>query len=161
MRVDVLAAALSEIFETSLAIEPAGGQSPAWQALCAQYGVPMLSDRHRFAEAEQLRLSKGAPMTEVEACVRAALLAFARDASLEEQAIAQAIWTDGRSQYMGYATYRPRSMFAHAIATAHARKGQWERPPGGYVLRCAQCGGPRINETLRCGFCGAAPTSQP
>lgn len=154
-----LARELGEIFEVALAVEPPGGLSAAWRVVLDRYQVTALGEDDRYAIAGKLRLARGVPTAEVEACVRAAIARFASAASAagappEEIAAATGkMWTDTEPQYLGYATHRPKSMFAHAVKTAHERKGQWERPPGGYILTCAGCGGPRLDETLACKFC--------
>lgn len=154
-----LARELGEIFEVALAVEPPGGLSSAWQKVLARYQVRPLGEDDRYAIAGQLRLARGVPTTEVEQCVRAAIARFASAASAagapadEILAATGRMWAEAEPQYLGYATHRPKSMFAHALETAHVRKGQWERPPGGYVMTCPGCGGPRLDETLACKFC--------
>lgn len=152
---------LADIFEVALAVEPPGGSSHAWQQILERYGVLPLGEARRYNLAAEARYARGVPAPEVEACVRAAIARFIA-AAIERGAeraplevAAAALWRDAEPRYHGYATHRPRGMFVHAIATAHARKGQWERPPGGYVTRCTGCGGPRLDETMACAFCGA------
>ena len=152
---------LADIFEVALAVEPPGGLSHAWRQVLDRYGVLPLGEARRYGLAAEAKYARGAPIAEVEACVRAAFARFIagaidRGAAREPlDEVAAALWRDAEPRYHGYATYRPRGMFVHAIATAHARRGQWERPPGGYVVRCAGCGGPRLDETLACQFCGS------
>ena len=154
-----LARELGEIFEVALAVEPAGGLSPAWQRVLERYRVAALGEDDRYGAAGTLRLARGVPPVEVEACVRAAIARFASSASAAgapaEEIVAATgrLWADAEPRYLGYATHRPKSMFAHAVKTAHDRKGQWERPPGGYIMACPGCGGPRLDETLACKFC--------
>jgi hypothetical protein len=154
-----LARELGEIFEVALAVEPPGGLSSAWRTVLDHHRVTPLGEDERYAAAGALRLARGVPPAEVEACVRAAIARFAAAASAagapaEEIAAATArLWADAEPRYLGYATHRPKGMFAHALKTAHDRKGQWERPPGGYILSCPGCGGPRLDETLACKFC--------
>lgn len=151
---------LADIFEVALDVEPPGGLSFAWKNVLDRYAVLPLGEARRYNLATEAGYAKGAPIEEVEACVRAAIARFiaaaverGADRDPLEQAVAT-LWRDAAVQYHGYATHRPRGMFTHAIRTAHARKGQWERPPGGYVTRCGSCGGPRVDESMACKFCG-------
>jgi hypothetical protein len=154
-----LARELGEIFEVALAVEPPGGLSAAWQKILDRYRVRALGEDDRYAIAGQLRLARGVPTAEVEACVRAAIQQFSTAAGAAgappEEIVAATgrMWAEAEPQYLGYATHRPKGMFAHALKTAHDRKGKWERPPGGYIMTCAGCGGPRLDETLACKFC--------
>ena len=65
------------------------------------------------------------------------------------------VWKSTEGKYLEHATWRPKSMFAFAVQTAkQAKRKGWQRPPGGYVIKCSQCGGPRLAEELACQFCG-------
>jgi len=146
---------LSRLFDVALAVEPPAGVNDAWARLLHEYGVPPVSDATRAERRKALNLARGALPEEVRAVVHAIAHRFARavgDQSLVEAATST--WQQTESQYLQHATHRPKSMFAFAIASAKAPA--WQRPPGGFVARCTECGGPRLDAggSLRCAFCG-------
>lgn len=147
---------LGKLFDSALLVEPAGGVNDAWAKVLAQHGVPPTPDRERDALRARLNLARGALPGEVAACARAIAKRFAEgigDARLIEAAAI--VWQSIEPKYLEYATWRPKSMFAFAVQSAKDAKAKgWQRPPGGYVIRCSQCGGPRLSETLACQFCG-------
>ncbi len=152
---------LGRLFDAALEVEPAGGVNDAWAKLLASYGVAPIGAAERAAARARLDLARGALPGEVAACARVAVARFAArateagaDAARLVTAAAE-IWPQIEPKYLEYATWRPRSMFAFAVQTAHAKaRASWQRPPGGYVIRCTRCGGPRLAEALACQFCG-------
>jgi hypothetical protein len=147
---------LGQLFDAALLVEPAGGVNDAWAALLASYAVAPAPDHERAALRGRLNLARGALPSEVAACAAAIARRFAHvvgDPRLVDAA--QVVWASIEPTYLAYATARPKGMFAFAVESAKqaTRKG-WQRPPGGYVMRCVQCGGPRLTETLACQFCG-------
>jgi hypothetical protein len=147
-----LADELGRLFDTALDVEPAGGINDAWAKVLAAYGVAPIADSERAAKRAQLDLARGALPGEVAACARVAIGKLG-DASIA--AAADELWRSIEPKYLSLAKTRPKSMFAFAIQTAHAKaRAPWQRPPGGYVIKCSQCGGPRLDEQLSCRFCG-------
>lgn len=147
---------LGQLFDVALLVEPAGGVNDAWAKVLARYGVAPVGDADREATRRRLNLARGALPAEVAACAHAIARRFAEaagDARLIEAATL--VWQATEATYLKHATWRPKSMFAFAVQTAKQAKSKgWQRPPGGYVIRCEQCGGPRLTEELACQFCG-------
>lgn len=150
---------LSRLFDVALAVEPAGLVNDAWSRMLSDHGVPRVDDATRARRRRELNLARGALPEEVAAVAHVVAERFAL--ALGEQRLvdaAAATWRDIEPRYLEHATWRPRSMFAFAVASAHAAKPRsWNRPPGGFVARCTACGGPRLNVDgdLACSFCGA------
>jgi hypothetical protein len=147
---------LGKLFDAALLVEPAGGVNDAWAKILAQHGVAPTPEHERAAYRARVDLARGALPGEVAACARAIATRFAQaigDPRLIDAA--NAVWASIEPKYLEYATWRPKSMFAFAVQSAKTAKNKgWQRPPGGYVIRCSQCGGPRLSETLACQFCG-------
>lgn len=147
---------LGKLFDIAILVEPAGGVNDAWAAVLARYGVTPVGAAERAEARTRLNLARGALPAEVGACAHAIAWRFAEqigDPRLVEAATA--VWHETEAKYLELATWRPKSMFAFAVQTAKQGKYKdWQRPPGGYVIRCTQCGGPRLAEELACQFCG-------
>lgn len=147
---------LGKLFDDALLVEPAGGVNDAWARVLARYGVAPVGDAERASTRARLNLARGALPVEVAACAHAIAHRFAHeigDPRLIEAATD--VWKQTEGKYLEHATWRPKSMFAFAVQTAKTAKNKgWQRPPGGYVIRCSQCGGPRLAEELACHFCG-------
>lgn len=147
-----LADELGRLFDVALEVEPAGGVNDAWAKVLASYRVAPVDDGEREAARAQLDLARGALPAEVAACARVAIGRLG-DPRMTEAA--SELWRGVEPKYLALATARPKSMFAFAMQTAHAKaRASWARPPGGYVLKCSRCGGPRLDEQLACKFCG-------
>lgn len=147
---------LGKLFDDALLVEPAGGVNDAWAKLLAKYGVAPIAPPERERLRPQLNLARGALPGEVGACARAIAMQFA-NAVGEPRLVAAAdeVWRTIEAKYLEHATWRPKSMFAFAVQSAKtARSKGWQRPPGGFVIRCSQCGGPRLAEEMACQFCG-------
>ena len=147
---------LGKLFDDALLVEPAGGVNDRWTRVLAHYNVASTPSAERDQLRAKLNLARGALPGEVAACARAIAERFAHAVG-EPQLVhaADAIWKSTEAKYLELATWRPKSMFAFAVQSAKAAKSKgWQRPPGGYVIRCAQCGGPRLAEELACQFCG-------
>lgn len=145
------------MFDIALLVEPPGMVNDAWGRLLAEYNVKPVDAATRNARRAQLGLARGALPEEVAAVVHAIAEKFAHavgDPHLIQAATAT--WKQTEDTYLKQATWRPKSMFAFAVASAKAPA--WQRPPGGFVARCNDCGGPRLTTEgdLVCGFCGAA-----
>ncbi len=147
---------LGALFDIALLVEPAGGVNDAWGKVLARYAVEPVGRPERVAATARLGLLRGALPVEVAACARAIAKRFAEqvgDARLVEAATE--VWASTEAKYLEHATWKPKSMFAFAVQSAKTAKQKgWQRPPGGYVIRCVQCGGPRLSEALTCKFCG-------
>jgi len=154
--VGALTEELGKLFDDALLVEPAGGVNDAWAKVLAKYGVAPVGAAEREATRARLNLARGALPAEVAACAHAIANHFASavgDPRLVDAAAA--VWKATEGKYLEHATWRPKSMFAFAVQTAKQAKSKgWQRPPGGYVIRCSQCGGPRLAEELACQFCG-------
>ena len=152
-----LSSELSRLFDVALMVEPPGMVNDAWGRLLAEYDVQPVDNATRNARKAKLNLCRGALPEEVAAVVHAIAERFAHQIG-NPQLIhaAAATWKQTEETYLKQATWRPKSMFAFAIASAKAPS--WQRPPGGFVSRCNECGGPRltVEGDLVCGFCGAA-----
>ena len=147
-----LADELGRLFDIALDVEPAGGVNDAWAKVLAAYGVAPVPAGERAALRTRLDLARGALPAEVAACARGAIAKLGDARMLESAAD---LWHGIEPRYLALATARPKSMFAFAIQTAHAKaRASWQRPPGGYVIKCSRCGGPRLDEQLACKFCG-------
>lgn len=147
---------LSRLFDIALLVEPPGMVNDAWGRLLAEYNVQPVDAATRNARRAQLNLARGALPEEVGAVVHAIAEKFAH--AVGDQRLihcANATWKQTEETYLKQATWRPKSMFAFAIASAKAPA--WQRPPGGFVARCNDCGGPRltVEGDLRCDFCGS------
>lgn len=151
---------LGKLFDAALLVEPAGGVNDAWAKVLAHHGVAPTAEHERAAYRTRVDLARGALPGEVAACAAAIATKFAQavgDPRLIDAA--NAVWASIEPKYLEYATWRPKSMFAFAVQSAKTAREQakakgWQRPPSGYVIRCSQCGGPRLSETLACQFCG-------
>jgi len=145
------------LFDVALLVEPPGMVNDAWGRLLAEYNVQPVDQATRNTRRTQLSLARGALPEEVGAVVHAIAYKFAHEVG-DQQLLhaATATWQQTEETYLKQATWRPKSMFAFAIASAKAPV--WQRPPGGFVSRCNECGGPRLTVAgdLICGFCGAA-----
>lgn len=144
------------MFDIALMVEPPGMVNDAWGRLLAEYNVSPVDPATRNVRRAQLGLARGALPEEVAAVVHAIAEKFAHavgDPRLIQAAVAT--WQQTEATYLKQATWRPKSMFAFAVASAKAPA--WQRPPGGFVARCNDCGGPRLTTEgdLVCGFCGA------
>ncbi len=147
---------LGKLFDDALLVEPAGGVNDAWTKVLAKYGVMPIAPTEREKLRAQYNLARGALPGEVAACARAIATKFATAVG-EPRLIAAAeeVWRTTEAKYLEHATWRPKSMFAFAVQSAKTAKSKgWQRPPGGFVIRCSQCGGPRLAEELACKFCG-------
>jgi hypothetical protein len=147
---------LGKLFDDALLVEPAGGVNDAWAKVLAKYGVSPIAPAEREKLRAQLNLARGALPGEVAACAHAIATKFAQAVG-EPRLIAAAeeVWRTTEAKYLEHATWRPKSMFAFAVQSAKTAKSKgWQRPPGGFVIRCSQCGGPRLAEELACKFCG-------
>ncbi len=148
---------LARLFDVALLVEPPGMVNDAWGRLLAEYNVQPVDAATRNARRAQLNLARGALPEEVAAVVHAIAEKFAHEVGDPRLVqAATATWKQTEETYLKQATWRPKSMFAFAIASAKAPA--WQRPPGGFVARCNECGGPRltVEGDLVCGFCGAA-----
>jgi hypothetical protein len=150
---------LSRLFDVALAVEPAGGVNDAWAKVLAAHGIERVDDATRARRRAQLDLARGALPEEVAAVARTIATRFAEAVGDPRLVVAATeTWRDIEPRYLEHATWRPKSMFAFAVASAKAKTRQsWNRPPGGFVARCADCGGPRLRESgdLTCSFCSA------
>lgn len=157
----VLGEAVAEIINAALAVEPPGACPPRWSAVLAHYSASPLDEQERFDEIRREKQNKGAPLSEVQACLQGLALQIHQqlkqhrpdaDTGAFEQALEQMV-QEGVAHYRSLACQRPAGMFAHALATAK-RKQFVGLKPGAYVLLCPSCGGPRLNpEQLVCSYC--------
>ncbi len=148
---------LGRLLDVALLVEPPGMVNDAWGRLLAEYHVQPVDTATRNARKAKLNLARGALPEEVAAVVHAIAERFAHHIGNPELVhAAAATWKQMEETYLKQATWRPKSMFAFAVASAKAPV--WQRPPGGFVARCNECGGPRltVEGDLICGFCGAA-----
>lgn len=150
---------LSRLFDVALAVEPAGCVNDAWAKLLAAHGVDRVDAATRSRRRSELALARGALPEEVAAVAHRIAARFAETVGDPRLVTAAtATWREIEPRYLEHATWRPKSMFAFAVASAKAKTRQsWNRPPGGFVARCAECGGPRlrVEGDLTCSFCSA------
>ncbi len=161
-----LARQVAEIIDTALDVEPAGGLSAAWRDVLGRHGATPLGEDERFAAAREAKLYRGAPIAEVDACLRAVAswmgaqlttLGGQVDATSRARldALLGTLADRGLEEYRRIACQRPRSMFASAIATAKQHQYAAQQRSSAYVLTCPTCGGPRLREgDLSCEYCG-------
>lgn len=157
---------LTSLVETALEVEPPGASLPAWDAMRAKYGVRALGEDARLEEAQRDGLTKGAPVSEVKACLDVlARLASKRleplraSLSKEQSQLVERTLHDFTAQavshYRTKATEKKkRRMFASAKALAEQHQYGTTHTAKGYVLACGTCHGPRLGEALHCAFCG-------
>jgi hypothetical protein len=126
----LLSEELSRLFDVALMVEPPGMVNDAWGRLLAEYNVDPVSASTRTARRAQLNLARGALPEEVGAVVHAIAAKFAHAVNDQRLIIAATeTWKQTETQYLKQATWRPKSMFAFAIASAKAPA--WNRPPAG------------------------------
>ncbi|MCX5745730.1 MAG: hypothetical protein NT062_24915 [Proteobacteria bacterium] len=155
----VLDGAVQHRLSHRLAVEPGGGVDATWRSTLATHGVAATDEDTRSVAQRELGMLRGALPIEVEACV----VAIATTVAPELVHGARATWIAFAPLYLERARHRHTSMFAHALASAKAkRNAHWFRPPGGYVMRCDTCGGPRLSaESLACQFCETGKLTNP
>lgn len=166
----ILGQKVAEVMNLALAVEPPGGLSAAWQELLGHYQVIPVSQEQRFAEIQREKQTKGAPLSEVKACLLALVellqtqfMHLAGPVDAEKQTLLKEglshLVEKGVAHYRAISCERPRGMFGHAMITAHQHKYANLRP-GAYVLLCPTCGGPRLNpNVLICDYCGGTFTT--
>lgn len=155
---------VAQLINVALSVEPPGGLPSVWQQVLAHHRVSPLSEEARFAEVQTHKQAKGAPISEVVACLHSlqqTLLAQLEQATgldgsskdLIQQGLHRLV-EEGTQHYRKLACERPKGMFAHVKATAHQHQyAQYK--PGAYVLLCPTCGGPRLQPAhLNCEYCG-------
>lgn len=156
---------LSSLVDTALAVEPPGGCDEAWAAWLSRCGVAPLDDDERLADFSRAAQTKGAPLSEVRACLDAlAREATARlaplhtgltppQAALVDESLAQ-LSSTALESYRVKATEKKRRMFGHAKQAAAQHRYSQQAAAKGYVLGCGACGAPRLSDSFTCAFCG-------
>jgi len=161
---------VSDILESALACEPAGGTSPQWLYTLNGLQVEPLDQSVRYDEAKKAGQEKGAPVCEVEKCLQTLIdnLKLQAPVVVEELTpFLERIVPRHREQYLALASISPKpkagpsgGMFAFALATAEKKSKEQEYQGSTYVLRCPGCGGPRMSDAdLSCEYCGEGKTT--
>jgi hypothetical protein len=162
-RWSLLTQELTRLVDAALDVEPPGGSTPAWAALCARLGVTPLSEDDRFAEVRAAPQAQGAPLSEVRAAVGAFFLQ-ARAPVTAALTPAQVNVVTHALETLRQAAERQvleavqpkarRGLFSHAKKLAREHRSAAWAGSQGYVLTCERCGGPRLEAGLDCVFCG-------
>jgi len=161
-----LSASLGRLVELGLDVEPAGGTSEAWSAALADHAIEPLGEDERFDAARALKQTKGAPLTEVTACLKkavergqAALVPLLGALTDEQRRRVQSglglLLEEAEKRYREAACAKKKGMFAHARETAQLHQYSVVPTVHGYVLCCPACKAPRLQQDLACVFCGA------
>jgi len=157
---------LASLVDTALDVEPPGGLDDAWGRWLDRCDVAALSDDERLAEVKRTGQTKGAPLSEVQACLEALQRAAAArlaplratltppQAALVDASLRQFAAT-AYEQLRARATEKKKRMFGHARALAAQHRYDGHAAAQGYVLTCGACGALRLGDTLSCAFCGA------
>lgn len=156
---------LTSLIDTALDVEPPGSCPPAWSALLTKYSVAPLPEPDRLPDLKRHAQTKGAPLTEVQACLDALarhetkrLEPLWSTLSAEQAALVRRSLHDFAGQaltaYRAKATEKKKKMFGAAKALAHQHQYGGPGAVKGYVLSCSACRGPRLGDTLTCAFCG-------
>ena len=159
-RLGALADDLAEIFEVALAVDPPGELPPAWRQVLDCYAVMPLGEARRSNLAAEAGHARGAPVAEVEGCVRAAIARFvaaAVDAGAARGRSSSPRPGCGARPSRGT---RPMRRFAAASSSTRRRPARAATAlPAGYVARCAACGGPRLTRSGRARSAAREPTT--
>ena len=158
---------LTQLVEAALDVEPPGECPAAWETWLTRFGVPRLDDETRYELVRVDGQTRGAPLKEVERCLRAlAREASARIAPLraslsaEQSALVERSLHDfaatALAHYKTKATEKKKKMFGAAKALAKQHQYGSFQASVGYVLSCATCRAPRLGQSLTCAFCGGA-----
>lgn len=156
---------LEEILQAGIDIDLAGGTSEQWGRVVSGWGVTVLGEEERFAAARAQKMTHGAPIPEVEACLQRVSAAAAQswaqvgtslppDQRSQVEAVLAALPVQALALYREKACARRAGLFAHAKQDAQLHRWNVYSGQHGYVLRCAHCGAPRLGADLACAFCG-------
>ncbi|MBL8923746.1 MAG: hypothetical protein JNJ54_33130 [Myxococcaceae bacterium] len=155
---------VSALVDEALDVEPLGGTTVSWSAVCARERVAQLPDEERLPLCRLHQQTKGAPAPEVNAVLeafvahrRVAVLSTLTEAQREVAGASLATLLEHAVAHYAKASAAPvkRGLFKHAkVAAAKHQYGTSSRPEV-YVMECPSCRGPRQQEALVCVFCGA------
>jgi len=174
-----LGSTVGAVLDTALAIESPNGHSSGWLGLLQSFNVNPMPEEERVKTASISPTTRGAPVQEVYEV--AGTIARRGNDALEKinQMIMDLDFDDpdedaherqysrlrglcDRLQKDSVAKYRSvvmprRSMFAAAKAAAAQQKTPVGKvPSSGFVLKCRNCGAPRLDDKgFACDFCGA------
>ena len=158
---------LTQLLDAALDVDPAGSCPSSWSAWLTRYEVAELTEDLRLAEVLTAKQTKGAPSSEVRACLdvlardAAAQLAPLRaslseaQSALVEQSLHE-LASHAFEHYRLKATEKKKRMFGAAKALAAQHQYGGSVASTGYVLSCVSCRAPRLGESLTCAFCGGA-----
>jgi len=164
-----LGRAVGDAFAAALAVENPAGTSGQWQNLLGIWGVAAISEEERARARAATQMTHGAPADEVYAVLTrigewaTAQLpdAYDCDGPLERRydKLRRAIdelRNEWLKRYKGQVMPAPSGgMFAHAMAAAKSGAATPEVAWRTVILRCQNCGGPRLTDgEFECEFCG-------
>ncbi len=165
-----LGRAVGDAFSMALAVVEPIGSSPDWEKLLEVWGVPAISMDERERMRRATHVSHGAPSDEMYAVLTRisqwanAQLPSAYDCNGPDERRYQNLRTRisdlhrvWHQRYKAQVMPAPPSMFTHAISHAmeSASSQQSTTHKRTIILRCQNCGGPRLTESkLECEFCG-------
>jgi len=160
---------IRQIFDTALSVEEGAGVTPEWQALCAHYGVSLVSDEERTQIRAAQRPELGAAVMEFQQVVDK-LVRWLRiqtkqvdvwDAPDDVERthekllrLLDRISNELGTAYRGTVLPKPKGMFGNALMHHDPNaKSSWDKARA-HSLRCTNCGAPRLKTTdLICAFC--------
>lgn len=155
---------LGALLDDALDVEPVGGCPEAWARWLSRFEVTALGEDARLAEVLRVGQTKGAPLSEVSACLEAlareaaarlarfkALLSAEQARSVDEGL--HTLRAQALEQYRVKATVKKKRMFGAAKELASKHQYGGFSSASAYVMTCERCGAPRLTEGLDCLFC--------
>lgn len=152
-------AELGALLDDALDVEPVGGCPEAWVRWLSRYEVMALGEDARLAEVLRGGQTKGAPLSEVAACLEglsreaAARLAPFKAQLTPEQArsVDEGLHTlkaQALEQFRVKATVKKKRMFGAAKELANKHQYGAFSSASAWVMTCERCGAPRLTEAL-------------
>lgn len=164
-----LGRAVGDSFAAALAVEEPAGQSAEWNQLLGVWGVAPISDEERARARAATQMTHGAPADEVYAVLTrigqwaTAQLPDAYDCDGPNERRfdklrrrIDELRNEWLRRYKQQVMPAPSGgMFAHAMAAAKSGSGTAAPARRTIILRCQNCGGPRLTDgEYECEFCG-------
>jgi hypothetical protein len=167
---------IRQIFFTAMAVEEPAGRSEEWAALCAHYGVALVSD----AERDQIRAAqkplRGAPVMEFRAVVERLarwmrvetkkVNVFDAPSDVERMhdkmlLLLDRIERELVTSYSGEVLPKRQGMFGNVMAHHDPNKKPVWDSSRAHALTCRHCGAPRLKAgDLVCAFCDRNMTGE-
>ncbi len=161
---------IGEAYKAAYEVDEPAGSSPAWQALCAQYGVEPISDTERAQVVAAQKPLRGAPAMElvelVKAICREHRVQLKKVDTWDASGVADARHgalmnlidrTDKEllTAYRGEVLPKPAGMFGNVFATPSTTAASAHQTSTASAITCKACGGPRLSPNdYTCAYCG-------